>query len=76
MIARICSSIRMLLGIKTERERRLDHEFELARVVSSDSAEALHKARQKVEQARNDIHARVDSLEEQTGEFSVQQRQT
>jgi hypothetical protein len=76
MIARVCSIIRMLLGIKTERERRLDHEFELARVVSNDSAEALHKARQKVEQARNDIHARVDSLEEQTGEFSVQQRQT
>lgn len=71
MIPRICAVCRMLLGIKTERERRLDHDFELARVVVHDSTEALTRARKRVEQARIDIHARVESLDEQTGEFSV-----
>ena len=70
MIDKVCSTFRMLLGFKTERERRLDHEFELARVVSNDSADALGRAKRKVEQARVDIRARLESLDETTGEFS------
>jgi hypothetical protein len=74
MIARICAICRMLLGIKTARERQLDHDFELARVASEGGSKALTKARKNIEQAQFNIHARVDSLDEQTGEFSGIQR--
>jgi hypothetical protein len=74
MIARICAVCRMLLGIKTAREKKLERDFELARSAQQSGTEALSNARKKVEQARANIHARADSLDEQTGEFSGIQR--
>lgn len=69
MIARIGAIFRMLLGIKTERERQLEREFARALAAHQRSTQALTTARHKVEQARHDIHARVSILDEQTGEF-------
>jgi hypothetical protein len=66
---RFCSIVRMLLGLKTAEERKLEADFELARKEVRGGTDALAAARRKVEKARADVHARAEALGE-SGEYS------
>ena len=70
MRSRVCSIVRMLLGLKTAEERKLEAGFDAARLEQQRSTDALAKAKRKVEKARADVHARAEALGE-AGDYSA-----
>jgi len=64
---KLTAVVRMLLGLKTERERKLDDEFRHATERHRDGNQALDEAKQRLEATRRNVHARLEALNEATG---------